>query len=136
MAGKRSAPSSPGMPAQKVAGPAYDLDKIRGGFRVALVGQKRAQREVTERVGISAPQAERFVRSLLEKLQACDYHTTLSYGVAGEPDADVYLYEDEHGGWYVKFTVLHGRATVSSCHEPDYNATRSDGKVFKGRKDV
>lgn len=134
MAGKRSASPSPGMPA-KIRGPAYDLGKVRGGFRVALVGSRRAQREVSERLGIGAPHAERFVRSVLEKLQDCDYYETHHYG-ADEPDADVYLYRDEHGDWYVKFTMEHGRATAASCHEPDYTAKRSDGKVFKGRKDV
>jgi hypothetical protein len=129
--------SHAGNPAKKVSGPRHSLDGYRKVLHLAAVGRDRASREVVDRLGISTPQAERFVREVLGRLQPTDYHETREYADAsGAVYCDVYLYEDGAGGWYVKFSVQHGQIRVSSCHEPDHTATRPDGKTFIGRYDV
>ena len=123
--------------AKKLPGPKYDLKDIRGVFRLASMGKKRAVHPVMARVGVGEPEAEKFIREKLASLQPGNYESTVAMDEWDDGDdtviADVYGVSDEHGGWYIKFYVEHGRVQLVSCHEPDYEMTCADGTKVKGQ---
>lgn len=83
---------------------------------------------MTTRLGVSQPEAERFVRQKLSSLTKKNFVGTDSLSFDdGTILADVYGINDEHGGWYIKFYVEHGRVQVVSCHEPEWPLTCADG---------
>lgn len=118
----------------KRPGPAYDLEAIRSVFRLAQLGKKRAVHEVMQRLNVGEPHAEQFIRGKLASLEAGHYECTVSMDF-DEDDviADVYGQSDEHGGWYIKFYVEHGRVQLVSCHEPEHDMTCANGTVVKGK---
>jgi hypothetical protein len=88
---------------------------------------------VADRLGLSAPEAEAFVRLKLAELQSGSYESSVELEFDdGTVSADVYGFTDEHGGWYVKFHVEHGQVQVTSFHAPEYEMTCSDGTRVKG----
>ncbi len=123
--------------AKKLPGPKYDLNDIRGVFRLAVLGKKRAVHLVMARVGVGEPEAEKFIREKLASLQPANYESTVEMDEWDDDDdkviADVYGVSDEHGGWYIKFYVEHGRIQLVSCHEPEYEMTCSDGSTVRGQ---
>ena len=120
--------------AKKLSGPKYDLKSLGGVFRLAVIGKKRAVHPVMDRVGIGEPEAEKFIRDKLASLKPENYESTVEMEWDDDPiAADVYGITDEHGGWYIKFYVEHGRVQLVSCHEPAYEMTCTDGTTLKGQ---
>lgn len=131
----RPAPSGGSLPpAKKVPGPRYDLANVLPIVRLAQIGKKRATREVENRLGFSEREAEVFVRETLASIRKENYVESIEMQYdSGAIIADVYGVNDEHGGWYVKFYVEHGRVQVVSCHAPENDMRCADGtKVSKG----
>jgi len=121
--------------AKKLPGPQYDLEAIGAVFRLAMFGKKRAVHPVMARVGVGEPEAEAFIRDKLTSLQPGNYESTVEMDEWDDGNsviADVYGVSDEHGGWYIKFYVEHGRVQLVSCHEPEHDMTCSDGTKVKG----
>lgn len=121
--------------AKKRPGPQYDLKVVGAVFRLAMFGKKRAVHPVMARVGVGEPEAEKFIRDKLASLQPGNYECTVEMDEWDDGDvviADVYGISDEHGGWYIKFYVEHGRVQLVSCHEPEYEMTCADGTKVKG----
>lgn len=116
-------------PAKKRPGPHYKLSEIKekGLFRLAMLGKPRAVFHVMTRVGLGAPEAEAFIREKLGSLSAGNYHSTVEMDWDPVVIADVYGVSDEHGGWYIKFYMEHGRVALVSCHEPEHNMTCCNG---------
>ncbi|MFI5300513.1 MAG: hypothetical protein ACHREM_20695 [Polyangiales bacterium] len=123
--------------ARKLPGPHYDLKVIGPVFRLAALGKKKAVYLVAQRVGVGDPDAERFIREKLARLRPENYESTVEMEEWGEDGdaviADVYGVSDEHGGWYIKFYVEHGRVQLVSCHEPEHDMTCTDGTKVKGQ---
>lgn len=125
------APQPPGgrapPPAKKLSGPHYKLEEIKGLFRYAMLGRKRAVQVVMQRTGVGEPEAEAFIRTKLGTLCSDNYHSTVEMPWDPVVVADVYGVSDDHGGWYIKFYVQHGRIQLVSCHEPEHDMTCADG---------
>lgn len=102
--------------------------------RFALIGKKRAVREVAARLGISEPEAEHYVYTALAGLQEANYVETVEIDWDNTVVADVYGIADVHGGWYVKLYVEHGRVQVASFHEPERDLKCCDGTIIKKGK--
>lgn len=121
--------------AKKLSGPQYELNTIRGVFRLAVLGKTRAVNHVMARVGVGEPEAEQFIQEKLKSLQPTNYESTveMEWDDGEKVIADVYGVSDEHGGWYIKFYVEHGRVQLVSCHEPEYEMTCVDGCKVKGQ---
>ena len=87
---------------------------------------------MTDRLEVGEPEAETFIRKGLAALCPGNYHCTVEMDWEPRVTADVYGFTDEHGGWYVKFYVEHGRVQVCSFHEPEHDVRCVDGSVVKG----
>lgn len=116
----------------KLPGPKHDLAHVRKLAKYAAVGRQRARREVANRLGVGEPEAEAYIRARLGTLASGSYVGT--YAMEWDPRvvADVYGLVDEHGGWYVKFYLEHGRVVVASFHEPEHDVVCKDGTKVRG----
>ena len=122
-------------PGRKIPGPVYPLGTLV--FSIAIVGRKRASREVVERLGVGEPRAEAYIRENLSLLDAGNYECTREMewecgDGTKKVTADVYGLRNEDGDWYVKFYVEHGRVIVASFHEPEFNMRCASGLELKG----
>jgi hypothetical protein len=88
---------------------------------------------VQARLGLSEPQAERYIRVGLMALATDNYVETveITWPNGGVVIADVYGFTDVHGGWYVKFYLEHGRVQVASFHGPEHDLKCCDGSIVK-----
>jgi hypothetical protein len=120
-------------PTKKVSGPKYDLvTVVLPVVRFAQVSKKRAIREVENRLGISERDAETFAREKVSGLVGGNYVESVEMQYdSGPVTADVYGVTDQHGGWYVKFYVEHGRIQVVSCHAPEMDLRCKDGTIVR-----
>jgi hypothetical protein len=98
---------------------------------LAVIGKKRAIRAVEARLGISEPDAERYICTALGGLKETNYVETVEMDWDSTVVADVYGIADVHGGWYVKLYVEHGRIQVASFHEPEHDLKCSDGTIIR-----
>lgn len=104
----------------KIPGPLYFLQDVQPVARLAMIG-KTVSGLVVDRLGVSEPEAERFIRNKIARLKPSAYVESVRMLCDdGSIDADVYGVRDSHGEWYVKFNVEHGRIIVWSCHEPKH----------------
>ena len=118
--------------ARKLPGPKYALSSVLAIFRLASIGRQRATRHVVARLGVGEPEAEAFIRQRLAALGPQNYVGTYAMEWDETIEADVYGVIDEHGGWYIKFYVEHGRVQVASFHEPERDLVCVDGTIVKG----
>ena len=116
----------------KLTGPKYDLASVAKLFRLASIGRQRATRQVANRLGLGEPEAEAYIRARLVALEPGGYVGTFAMEWDARVVADVYGVVDEHGGWYVKFYVEHGRVVVASFHEPEHDLACKDGTRVRG----
>lgn len=119
-------------PTNRVSGPKYDLEEVRRVANLASITKFKATRRVVNRLGVGEPEAEAFIRKKLRELEQGDYFETVEMDWDPAVTADVYGKVDEHGGWYIKFFVEHGRVQVCSFHEPEHDFTCANGVVVKG----
>ena len=115
-----------------VPGPRYPLTRdVLPVIRLAVIGKKRAVREVQDRLGVSEPEAEKYIRTALGALKETNYVETVEMDWDSTVVADVYGLVDVHGGWYVKLYVEHGRVQVASFHEPEHAMNCADGTIIR-----
>jgi hypothetical protein len=116
----------------KLPGPKHDLALVAKLSRLAAIGRQRATREVANRLGVGEPEAEAYIRARLAALVPASYVGTFAMEWDARVVADVYGVVDEHGGWYVKLYVEHGRVLVASFHEPEHDLVCEDGTRVRG----
>jgi len=71
------------------------------------------------------------VNRLVLALKADDFAYSEEQEYAVPIFADIYATKNAHGTWFIKFFIEHGRVTVASCHAPDRDIKRVDGRTIK-----
>lgn len=99
--------------------PLYDLVVIQRQATtnpaIVMVNNANATETVMGTLGLDAVKARGFVLSLVSRLTEENYAGPFD---AMKPPADVYGIFAEGWGWYLKFSLRHGRLHVHSCHPP------------------
>jgi hypothetical protein len=99
--------------------PLYDLNEVQRQARtcpnIVVVSGPNATEIVMGTMGFGHVEARAFVFSLLCRLTLGNYAGPFSVMA---PPADVYGLFSDGWGWYLKFSLRHGRLHVHSCHPP------------------
>jgi hypothetical protein len=99
--------------------PWYDLTTVQKQAAmspaIVVVNNANATETVMGTLGMDAAQARAFVLALVVRLMEGNYAGPFD---AMRPPADVYGIFAEGWGWYLKFSMRHGRLHIHSCHPP------------------
>lgn len=114
--------------------PEHDLDKAQQQARncpaIVVFNGPNTVEIVMGTLGIEDPrEAKVFILSLICRLTPDNYSGPFD---PMRPPADVYGIFFEGLGWYIKFSMLHGRLHVHSCHPPN-NPLRTQTETITRR---
>lgn len=99
--------------------PWYDLATVQRQATtspgIVVVNDANATETVAATLGLDDVRARTFVLALVCRLTPGNYAGPFD---AMKPPADVYGIFSDGWGWYLKFSLRHGRLHIHSCHPP------------------